>query len=142
MTMKNVYEVFDELAQRTTKEDRLAVLRFNASYALKNVLKGTFDPNIQFVFEQAPEYKASDAPPGLGYTSIHQELGRAYLFEKGNPKVSPTLSQKRKEQILIQILESLEGREAEVFLGMLLKKQKVKGLNYALVKEAFPDLLP
>jgi hypothetical protein len=29
-----------------------------------------------------------------------------------------------------------------VFMNMILKKQKVKGLTYKIVKEAFPDLLP
>lgn len=140
--MKNVYEIFEELEQRKKKEDKLAVLRFNANYALKNVLKGTFDPNIKFVFNKPVEYKASDAPAGLGYTSIHQELGRAYLFEANNPKVDPNLSHDRKKQILIQILESLEAKEAAIFMNMLLKKQSVKGLTYDLVKEAFPDLLP
>ena len=142
MTTKNLYEVFDEFEQRTTKADRLAVLRFNSSWALKNILKGTFDPNVQFVFESAPEYRPSDAPAGMGYTTLHQEVDRLYLFEKNNPKVSEGLTQKRKEILLIQVLESLEARASELRLGMLLKKQNIKGLNYSLVKEAFPELLP
>jgi len=139
--MKNIYEIFDEYEKATTKQERINVLRQNSNYALKSVLKGTYNPNVQFVIDRIPLYKPSDAPPGLGYTSIHQELGRAYLFEANNPRVAPSLSQKRKEQLLIQILESLEKREAEVFMNMLLKKQKVKNLNAEIVKEAFPDLL-
>jgi hypothetical protein len=109
---------------------------------LSNVLVGTFHPNVEFFIESTPTWKPSDSPPGLGYTSIHQEMDRAYLFEKNNPRVDPNLSYKRKEQILIQILEALEAKEAKVFLNMLLKRQNVRGLNYAIVKEAFPDLLP
>jgi len=139
--MKNIYEIFDEYEKAATKQERINVLRQNSNYALKSVLKGTYNPNVQFVIDRIPLYKPSDAPPGLGYTSIHQELGRAYLFEANNPRVAPSLSQKRKEQLLIQILESLEKREAEVFMNMLLKKQKVKNLNAEIVKEAFPDLL-
>jgi hypothetical protein len=139
--MKNVYEIFEEVSKTNSKNEKMQILRNNATYALKNVLKGTFDPNISFVFDKIPEYKPSDAPPGLGYSSIHQELGRVYLFEKNSPKVSPSLTMKRKEEILIQMLESLEKREAEVFANMLLKKQRVKGLTYNLVKETFPDLL-
>jgi hypothetical protein len=78
----------------------------------------------------------------MSYSSIAQELSRAYLFERDNPRVAPTLSLKRKTEILIQILEVLEAKEAEVFMNMLLKKQNVKGLDYAIVKEAFSDLLP
>jgi hypothetical protein len=138
--MKNVYEIFDEFEKAPSKEDKINILRSNATYALREVLRGTYHPNIQFVFEQVPQYKPGDSPPGLSYSSIHQELGRAYLFEKGNPRVSPNLDPKRREQLLIQILEVLEKREAEVFMNMLLKKQVVKGLDAKIVHEAFPDL--
>lgn len=140
-SMKNLYEVFAEFENAPTKADKINVLRQNGGWALRNVLKGTYDPNIQFIFEQVPYYQPSDAPPGLGYSSIHKELDRAYIFETNNPKVDPNLSFKRKEQILIQILELLEAKESEIFMNMLLKKQKVKGLTRAIVKEAFPDLL-
>ena len=138
---KLLHEVFSEFEQRTTKHDKLSVLRFNQSWALKQILKGTFDPNIQFAVD-VPEYKSMIAPVGLGYSTIHQELGRAYLFERGNPKVPPELTDQRKKEIFIQILEALESKEAEIFANMVRKKQKVKGLTYDLVKEAFPDLLP
>jgi hypothetical protein len=44
--------------------------------------------------------------------------------------------------LLIQILEALEASEADVFMNMILKDLKVKGLTYKIVQEAFPDLLP
>ena len=142
MSLKNIYEVFDEFEKAKTKDEKVYVLRRNASYALKEVLRGTFNPNIRFFISEAPKYRPSDAPIGLGYSSIHQELGRAYLFELGNPKVAPTLTEKRKIQILTQILETLESKEAKIFVNMLLKKQEVKGLTPAIVKEAFPDIIP
>jgi hypothetical protein len=139
--MKNIYEIFAEFENTNTRDAKIAVLRNNDGWALKNILKGTFDPNIKFVIEQAPKYKRSDSPPGMSYSSIHKELDRVYLFETNSPRVSPNLSFKRREEILIQILEVLEAKEADIFMNMLLKKQKVKGLTYAIVKEAFPDLL-
>lgn len=141
--MKLISEIFDEIKQRESKEDKIAVLRYNSSWALRNVLKGTFDPNIKFVINWVPSsYVPNDAPDGLGYTTIAQELGRAYLFELDNPKVSPSLTLERKEQLLVQILEALEKTEADVYMNMILKDQKVEGLTYEIVKEAFPDLLP
>ena len=139
--MKNLYEVFDEFEHAKTTQDKIAILRNNATYALKNVLEGTFSPNITFCFKKIPDYKPSDAPIGLGYSSIHQELGRVYLFQENNPKVNPNLSHKRKEEILIQILESLEAKEAKIYADMLMKKQHVKGLTLSVVKQAFPDLI-
>ncbi len=142
MSLKNIYEVFAEFEKAKTKEEKVYILRKNVTYALREVLRGSFNPNIRFFINEAPQYKPSDAPIGLGYSSIHQELGRAYLFELNNPKVPPTLTENRKKQILIQILETLEAKESEIFVNMLLKKQEVKGLTPAIVKEAFPDILP
>ena len=139
--MKNVYEIFTEFEKASTRDEKINVLRSNDGWALRNILKGSFDPNIKFVINKVPYYKPSDSPPGMSYSSIHKELDRVYLFEENNPRVSPNLSFKRKEEILIQILEVLEAKESEIFMNMLLKKQKVKGLTPAIVKEAFPDLL-
>lgn len=139
--LKAIYEIFDEFEAANSHNEKIGILKKNDCYALREVLRGSFNQNIKFTVERVPFYKSSDAPPGLGYTTIHQELGRAYLFEEGNPKVSPNLSASRKEQILIQILEALEKREAEVYMNMLLKKQVVKGLDSNIVKEAFPNLL-
>jgi len=141
MTMKNIYEIFSEYENAKTNTERIEVLRRNNNYALRSVLKGTYDSNVVFTIDKVPYYKPSDAPPGLGYTSIHQELDRTYLFEADNPRVAPNLTKERKEQILIQILEALEKQEAEVYMNMLLKKQKVNGLNAEIVREAFPDLI-
>ena len=66
--MKNIYEIFDEYEKAATKEDRIRVLKNNRNYALLSVLKGTYDPTLQFVIDRIPLYKPSDAPPGLGYT--------------------------------------------------------------------------
>lgn len=142
MTTKAMYEIFEEIENAKNKEQRLSILRQNATWALRSTLKGAFDPNVKFVFEKMPDYTPSLDPPGLSHTSLHQELTRAYLFQVDNPRVSPSLTLKRKIEILIQMLETLEAKEAKVLEGILTKKLKVKGLSYALVKEAFPDLLP
>lgn len=140
--MKNIYEVFDEFAAAHSRGDKINVLRKNDSYALRNVLVGIFHPNVHFNVSEPVTFKPSDSPPGMGYSSIHQELDRVYLFEKNNPKANPDLTEKRKREILVQMLESLEAREAEVFLNMLLKRQPVKGLTPKIVSEAFPGLIP
>ena len=138
--MINVYEVFDKVSNAATDDERVEVLRKNDNYALRQILRGTYDPNIEFAITSVPYYKPSDSPAGLGYTSIAQELGRVYLFQKEHPKLDRNLTDKRREQILIQILEALETREAVVFMNMLLKDQKVNGLNAQIVKKAFPDI--
>jgi len=140
--LKAVYEIFEQFETAKSREEKIQVLRENNDNALRNILRGTYDNSIQFVITEIPKYKPSDSPIGMGYTSIHSELARMYLFEKDNPKVASNLSAERKNQLLVQILEALESKEAEVYCRMLLKKPQAKGMTYNLVKEAFPDLLP
>lgn len=139
--MKNIYEIFDEYEQAKTDDERVAVLQKNSCLALRQVLRGTFDPTVEFAVTRVPYYKPSDAPPGLGYTNMTAELARVYLFQKEHPKLPEGLTEERREKILIQILEALEAREAVIYMNMILKRQKVKGLNAKIVARAFPYLL-
>ena len=41
-----------------------------------------------------------------------------------------------------QVQNALETLSPEVLANMLMKKVDAKGVNYKLVKEAFPDILP
>lgn len=140
--MKNIYEVFDEFQKAETRADKINVLKKNNTNTLTAVLQGAFHPDIQYVIKEIPTYKVSDAPIGMGYTSLDVEFRRLYIFVEGSKRADPNLSAERRKQILIQILESLEGKEAKVFENMLLKDLKVPGLSYKLVQEAFPGLLP
>jgi hypothetical protein len=63
------------------------------------------------------------------------------MFQKGNPTAEGLTPRKRNE-LLLQLLESLEPREAEVVMGIFKKDQGVPGLSYDFVKEAFPNMLP
>ena len=141
MSKKNIYEVFDEFRKATTKADRINVLRRNDTYALKNVLMGVFNKNIKFTVTEIPQFRRDPIPPGMAYNNMTGALDRVYLFTEGNPRVPAGLTEKRKMEILIQILESLEEKEADVFSGMLMKDLKVPYLTEALVGEAFPGLL-
>jgi hypothetical protein len=139
--IKNVHEILDEVAAAKNNEDRKAILYYNNNYALRQILKAAFDPKIKFVFEKVPYYRPSDAPIGLGETNLHKEVNRLYLFEEGNPSVSPNLTQQRKEQLLIQMLESIEAKDAVVLMNALLKNLKIPGLTKKIVEDVFPDLL-
>lgn len=142
MANKNIYEVFDEFKKAKNKADRIMVLQKNDTPALRDVLIGTFHPNIQYTVDKIPEFKRVDMPAGMSYDHMSGALSRIYLFMKDNTRVPEGLSEKRKNEILIQILESLEEKEADVFIGILKKDLKVPYLTPALVNEAFTGLLP
>ena len=140
--MKNLYEVFDEFEEAKNKNERLDVLRKNMSKALVEVLQLTFHPGFQWYFDDIPEsYKIPDTLPGISRNQIATEIRKLYLFKRGDGTADKLTPEKR-EQLLLQLLESLEPREAEVIIGIFRKDQGVRGLDYKFVKENFNDLLP
>ncbi len=140
--VKNVYEILDEFVKIEGRENKKNFLRENAAHHFLQVLKYTFDPSYKFYINEFPKnYKKPDTFPGIRYAGIESAIRRAYLFLKGNV-VADALNESKREQLLLQIIESFEPREAEIFVNMMKKDLKTKYLTYNLVKETFPNLLP
>ena len=140
--MKNIYEIFDEFESVLSKKDKIKIIEKNLSKPLYEVLLFTFHPEYQWKVKEFPEeYKIPDTKPGISFCQIGTELRRMYLFREGDP-TAENLSERKRKELLIQFLESLEPREAEVVMGIFKKNQGVTGLNYEFVKECFPDMLP
>jgi hypothetical protein len=141
--MIQIYEIFDEFEKQKNNRDRVAVLAKYNSTTLVEVLKLTFHPGIQWRVTELPEnYKVpTDVMPGITYDNLNSQLRRLYMFQYGH-ETADKLTEKRRNELLIQLLESMEPRNAEVILGIFQKDQHVKGLTYNFVKEVFPNLLP
>jgi hypothetical protein len=141
--MKNVYEVFDEFEEAKNKKDKMDVMQRNLSKTLVDVLQFTFHPDCKWKVHDLPQgYKANrDTVPGMSRCQLSTEIRKLYLFQTGHP-TAESLSERKRNELLIQLLESLEPRETEVVMGIFRKDQGVKGLTYKFVKEAFPNLIP
>lgn len=140
--MKNMYEIFDEIDIALTKKEKMRVIEQNLSQTLVNVLLLTFHPDYKWKYKEFPEnYRIPDTKPGISVCQLGTELRKLYLFREGD-STSENLSDKKRNELLLQFLESLEPREAEVVIGIFKKDQGVDGLTYNFVKEAFPELLP
>lgn len=126
-------EIFTEFKQQTTKTTRQDILR-----KYYKELKPIFDiifSNIQFhtVPNILPDdYKETDNLSGLTYSTIHHELKRLYLFQTSN-----TLTNEKRHDLLLQILESLTKDEAILFLNILNKKLNVPYLTPKLINETY-----
>jgi hypothetical protein len=141
--MKNIFEVLDEFELAENKKDRMAVIERNLSKTLVEVFELTYHPNYEWLIKEMPDnYKIpNDVLPGITSAQLSNQIRKMYMFRKGDETAEKLTPQKRNE-LLLQILESLEPREAEVIIGIFQKDLGVKGLNYKFIKEAFPNLLP
>jgi len=63
------------------------------------------------------------------------------FFVKG-VKSSDDLLNVKRERMFVDILESIDPRDAEILVAMINKKPPAKGLTKKIVQEAMPDLIP
>jgi hypothetical protein len=141
--MKNIYEIFDDFEMAESKKERMDVISQNLSRPFVSVLELTFHPKYEWLIDEMPEnyIPKFENKDGFAYCQLGTELRKLYMFQKGNPTAEGLTPRKRNE-LLLQLLESLEPREAEVVMGIFKKDQGVPGLSYDFVKEAFPNMLP
>ena len=136
-----ISELLKGIAKVKTRKEKKALLeKYRTNNILRFVLQGTFDPSIVWnVPKKMPAYKKDDAPIGLRETSLFTVMPKCSIFVKDHPKANG-LKEKRVKELLTQILESMHPDESLVFIQMLKKKLKCKGLTEKLVLEVFPDL--
>ena len=131
-------EIATKINNAKDKPRKLKVLKDHDSVALRQVLKGAFDPKIEWLLPKGDDipYNRNDAPIGTEHTMLQQEAKRLYLFTKGGDN---TISQNKRETLFIQMLEGLSGDEADFLITVINKKvnNKYKGFTANLVKEAF-----
>ena len=132
-----LHEILTKVNNAKDKPAKIAVLKKNDSVPLRQVLKGAFDPNIEWDLPEGnPPYIANEAPVGTEHGLLRNEAKRLWHFVKG---ADGDLTKTQKETMFIQILEGLHADEAKVLLGMKSKSlnKMYKGLTESVVKEAF-----
>ena len=132
-----MHEIATKVNNAKDKPRKLKVLQEHDSVALRQVLKGAFDPKIEWLLPPGDvPYTANDAPVGTEHTLLHQEAKRLYLFTKGG---DGSLSSTKRETLFIQMLEGLCAEEAAFLVSVVNKRvnNEYKGFTANLVKDAF-----
>ena len=132
--------IFEDVAAANSIKARKKVLLENESKQLKELLKYAFHPDIKFALPPGkPPYKTIGSPDEYNPTYLYPNIRKFYLYIEGG---HDGLTQLRREQLFVQMLESLHPKEAEVVIQIKDKKLNYRGLTYALVKTTFPEILP
>jgi len=133
-----VHEVIEAVKSAKSKKDKIEILKKNETWALKDILKGTLDPKIQWDLPggQAP-YTPNDghnAPSNL--LKKHKQFK---YFVKGGP--AKDMLRLKRETLFIGLLESIHPKDAELVVSMINKEKIGGGITTKLVNEAFPNLV-
>ena len=132
-----ISEIFTKINNAKDKPKKVEVLRQYDTPGMRMILKGAFDPKIEWELPPGtPPYIANEAPAGTEHTFLEVEAKRLYNFAKGG---NDQLNKIRKETLFIQMLEGLHADEAKVLIDIKNKSlnKTYKGLTSEMVKEAF-----
>jgi|TARA_B100000073_G_scaffold186093_1_gene154034 hypothetical protein len=131
------HEILTKVNNAKDKPKKIEVLRKYDTNELRMFLKGAFDPKLEWLMpEGEPPYKVNEAPIGTEHTWLKQEVKRMFHFLKGG---NPQLSQMKRDNMFIQMLEGLCAEEAKLLIQAKDKElnKHYKGLTANLIKEAF-----
>jgi hypothetical protein len=135
---KCIAEIIKSCCDLKTIEEKVRFLQSNDNPILRIILKCVFDPKIIFLLpEGSPPYKPSEYLDLEG--RLYSETRKLYLFVEGG---NPNLSKFKREMLFIQLIESLDKRDAELLIAVKDKKLPFKGITEKIVRAAYPDLLP
>ena len=132
-----ISEVLTKVNNAKDKPKKIQVLKDYDNLPLRQVLKGAFDPKIEWDLPAGdPPYIANEAPIGTEHGLLRNEAKRLWYFVKG---ANNELTKTQKETMFIQMIEGLHKDESKVLLGMKSKSlnKMYKGLTESVVKEAF-----
>jgi hypothetical protein len=130
----SISELVKEAGSFKTREEKIEFLnKHKNNSALKQIFMFTYDPNVIFLLpDTAPPWKKNSYVGVEGM--LYNEVRRLKIFIKGGGY--DNMSQTKRENLFISLLEDIDNSDAELLCQMIMKKP-FKGLEPDLVKEVF-----
>tara|TARA_S200000501_G_scaffold246475_1_gene230810 strand:- start:2103 stop:2522 length:420 start_codon:yes stop_codon:yes gene_type:complete len=134
-----MHEVLQKVSNAKTKKEKIKLLQEMNSNALRMLLIINFDDSVVSMLPPGNvPYTPNDAPEGTEHTILEKEARLLHHFFKGGSNVS----QVKRENMFVQMLEGLNAGEAE---ALVLAKDKKIGKRWkitkACVSEAYPSIV-
>jgi hypothetical protein len=133
-----IYEMLEKVSAAKTRAEKITMLRNYNHHALLDVMRGAFDDAVQWNLPEGKPPFQANVPESVP-SSLLKENQKFKYFVKG--PLSESMTTVKREQIFVQVLESIHPADAEVVINMINKKSPGKGITKKLVQEAYPDLI-
>ena len=141
MKRLSIPEVLESLENKSS-EEKVKILKENDSKALRDILALNFRDDVIFNLpkERPSELKLEETPIGLSTNTLYQQSRKLKIFIKGSGY--DHLPQLKRENLFLQILESIHSSEAELLLQLCVDRKLKTSLTLEEVNKAFPGLVP
>lgn len=125
--MKYLTEVLEEI-----NSDPKTIEKYKNDVALKILFEYAYLPEKKFDLPEGdPPYKPDDAPIGMSPANLRMEMKRLYIFKRED------LKPLRREQLFINLLESVHPDEAKLLLAV--KEQKLNKLYKKVTRKVVEE---
>lgn len=134
-----ISEILQKVNNAKTKAEKSKILQENNSQALRSLLIWNFDETVQSLLPEGEvPYRKNSAPKGLDHTYLENEQRKFAYFVKGGM----TVSNMKREEIFIGLLETLHADEAEILCIVKDKalQKKYTRISKTLIQETFPNI--
>ena len=134
-----ISEVLRKANNAKTKEEKRKILLENNTQVLRSLFIWNYDDSIVSLLPEGEvPYVRNPAPEGTDHLLLENEGKKLFHFVKGGSSIS----QAKREQIFLGILEQLHPDEAEVLCLVKDKalQKKYTRISKALVEETFPQI--
>ena len=131
-----MHEVLQKVSNAKTKKEKIKLLQEHNTNALRMLLIINFDDSVVSLLPPGDvPYTPNDAPEGTEHTILEKEARLLHHFFKGGSNVS----QVKREQMFVQMLEGLNKGEAE---ALIKAKDKQIGKRWKITKAAVSEAFP
>ena len=132
-----IYEILEAAGKAKTKEERIQILKDHDSWALRDVLRATYDQKVEFVIPAGDPPYTPNRPDSIPSNLLRKNVDFKYIVKGGVGEQMPTF---KREKIYIGLLEAIHPEDAKVVINMVNRKKPGNGITEKVVKEAFPNL--
>jgi hypothetical protein len=135
MTTLSLAEIVNTARKAETVEEKVAVLKKNDSKQLRDILALMCDARWTFDLpDTAPPYTESVIHESHGL--LYREMRKMPYFVEQMPQ-GKELQRIRKEQLFIQLLESIDAEDAKLVIRTI-AKEPYPDLSPEVINKAFP----
>tara|TARA_B100000700_G_scaffold263046_1_gene299963 strand:- start:7212 stop:7667 length:456 start_codon:yes stop_codon:yes gene_type:complete len=130
-------EILQKVSSAKTKAEKVELLQEYDNAGLRAILIINFDESLKFLLPNGEvPYTPSEAPAGTDHTRLDYEYKGLYRFFKGGDS---SIKGMKREQLYVQLLESLHADEAEL---LVLACNEDLQSKYRVTKQVVSDAFP
>jgi hypothetical protein len=134
-----ISEVLRKANNAKTKEEKKRILLENNTQVLRSLFIWNFDESVVSMLPEGEvPFTTNPAPEGTDHLLLENEGKKMFHFVKGGSNIT----QSKREQIFLAMLEQLHPDEAEILCLVKDKnlQKKYTRISKALIQETFPQI--